>query len=193
MKKVIAITGGIASGKSMATNYIREKGFIVIDADSVVHRMYSEKVFDELLRNEFGDEIFSNGIVNRRKLGEIIYNDSSKRETLNSIMHPLIYKRIKKEIDMCVDNIVFIDVALLFETGFDSLADVIVCISAGQDIRIKRLMNRDNISKEYALKKIESQMANEEICRRSDIIINHDNDCLESFYNDLDKMLLEVK
>jgi dephospho-CoA kinase len=193
MKKVIAITGGIASGKSMATNYIREKGYIVIDADSVVHSMYGEKVFDEPLRSEFGEEIFSNGLVDRKKLGEIIYNDSSKREALNKITHPLIYERIKKEIDMCQSDIVFIDVALLFEAGFDSLADIIVCIKSSIDIRIKRLMNRDNISKEYALKKIESQMTNEEMCKKSDIIINHNNNDLTLFYNDIDKMLLEVK
>lgn len=191
MKKVIAITGGIASGKSMATNYIRQKGFTVLDADTITHSIYLNGGASKPLRKAFGDSIFTAGKIDRKRLGSIIYNDSSKRALLNSIMHPLIYDEIKNQINKCSDDVLFIDVALLFEAGFDSLADLVLCIYASKDIRVKRLMERDNISYDYAMAKINSQMSMEEIRDRSDIVIDHSDNDLEKFYKDIDKVLKE--
>ena len=191
MKKVIAITGGIASGKSMATNYIRQKGFTVLDADTITHSIYLNDSASKPLREAFGDSIFTDGKIDRKRLGSIIYNDRSKRALLNSIMHPLIYDEIKNQIDKCSDDILFIDVALLFEAGFDSLADLVLCIYASKDIRVKRLMERDNISYDFAMAKINSQMSMEEIRDRSDIVIDHSDNDLDKFYKDIDKVLKE--
>lgn len=191
MKKVIAITGGIASGKSMATNYIRKKGFTVLDADTITHSIYLNGGASKPLREAFGDSIFTDGKIDRKRLGSIIYNDRSKRALLNSIMHPLIYDEIKKQINKCSDDILFIDVALLFEAGFDSLADKVMCIYASKDIRVKRLMERDNISYDFAMAKINSQMSMEEIRDRSDIVIDHSDNDLDKFYKDIDKVLKE--
>jgi len=192
MKKVIAITGGIASGKSMATNYIREKGYTVLDADAITHSMYERGIFNDSLKQAFGDNIIKNNLVDRKALGELIYNDSKQKEVLNSITHPLIYKEMKRLIDESLCDVLFIDVALLFEAGFDKLADKIICISANDDIRASRLSLRDNISIEYAYRKIRSQMSNLERCKRSDIIIEHNDNDLEDFYKKIDKVLKEV-
>ena len=191
MKKVIAITGGIASGKSIFSNYIRKKGYKVLDADAITHSMYDKGIFNYSLVKAFGNAIIKNGSIDRAYLAEIIYNDRYKKKILDSIMHPLIYNEMKRLIDESIEDIVFIDVALLFEAGFDSLEDLVLCIYASKDIRVKRLMERDNISYDYAMAKINSQMSMEEIRDRSDIVIDHSDNDLEKFYKDIDKVLKE--
>lgn len=192
MKKIVAITGGIASGKSICTNYIRTLGYTVIDADYITHELYRKKVFNDSLIKHFGNSILDGRTINRKKLGEIVFNDSSKRELLNKITHPIILEEMKKEIDKNKDEILFIDVPLLFEKGFIDLPTKIICISSSDNIRIERLMNRDNISRELAQKIINSQVSNDFIIKNSDIVIDHDNNDLEMFYHNIDNALKEV-
>lgn len=192
MKKVIAITGGIASGKSIFSNYIRKKGYKVLDADAITHSMYDKGIFNDSLVKAFGNAIIKNGSIDRAYLAEIIYNDMSKKKILDSIMHPLIYNEMKRLIDESIEDIVFIDVALLFEAGFDKLADTIICIIADENIRAQRLSQRDNISIEYALKKIRSQITDNERIERSDYVIEHNDNSFDDYYKKIDKVLQEV-
>lgn len=160
MKKVIGITGGIASGKSTVCNILIELGYPVIDSD-VISRRLSQKGNScyYAIVNNFGDDILlSDGNIDRKKLGSIIFNNKDKKELLNNVTHPLILEEIKRNIDLYDDGLVFVDIPLLYEADMRFLFDSVICVYLDKQTQITRLMNRDKIDFEYALKKIESQM-----------------------------------
>src|SRR5699024_5078503 len=112
--KIIGITGGIATGKSTVTNFLIDKGYKVIDADKIAREVVEkgEIAYDEIV-NYFGNNILKkDGSIDRKKLGEIIFNDQNKRTKLNSIVHPQVIKKIKENINLCSknNNILFVDI-----------------------------------------------------------------------------------
>ncbi|MCD1146896.1 dephospho-CoA kinase [Peptoniphilus sp. KCTC 25270] len=178
-KRWVGITGGIASGKSQATEYIRKKGYTVIDAD-VIAREVVEPNSEGLqkIREFFGEEIIKEGRLDREKMGALIFREEEKREALNKLLHPLIFQKMEEEGDSAQGKIVFFDIPLLFETmkktgEFPIKFHEIWLIDTEDSIRIKRLMERDKISCEYAKEKMNSQMPMEEKRERSDIVINN--------------------
>lgn len=193
---VVGITGGIASGKSYVSSIIKEQGYIVIDADQVAKELSNpgKTVFNAIIKT-FGKEYLDeDGTLNRKALGKLVFNDEKSLELLNSISHPLIIEEIKNKIKECKDSLIFVDVPLLFETNMEHMFDKIVCIYLPQSIQIERLMNRDKISYEYALKKIESQMSLEQKKNMSDFVINSSNsfDYVKGNVIELIKSLKEV-
>lgn len=183
---IIGLTGVIASGKSTVISILKENGFKVLDCDLIVHDLYQNNTeLINKIQKEFN--CVNNNIINRKKLGEIIFNDSVKRDKLNKIVHPYVFDEIKKNID---DNII-IDVPLLFETGFNKYVDKVVTIYTKKDILISRLMIRDNINYEYAIKKINSQMDIEEKVKLSDYIIDN-NSSIEDLKNNVDNFIKEI-
>lgn len=160
MKKVIGVTGGIASGKSNVLNVIRNLGYKVIDTDFITHDLQKKgKPIYNKIKEAFGKDYFlSNGELDRAKLGYLIFHDEEAKNKLNSIAHPLIHDVVLKEIEESMDEIIFIDVPLLYESKFDSLCDKVICVYLDRDIQIQRLMERDKINYEYANSKISSQM-----------------------------------
>jgi dephospho-CoA kinase len=175
--KVIGITGGIASGKSYVSSVIKKAGYPVIDAD-LISKELSQKggsVYHAIIRT-FGESFLDeNKEINRQKLGSLIFNDKQAKGLLNSISHPLIIEEMEKQIKMAKTDLVFVDVPLLYESGLENMFDKIVCVYLPRKIQIERLMNRDNISYEYAVKKIESQMSLEKKKRMADFVINSSN------------------
>ena len=186
MRFVIGITGSIACGKSFVSKTLNDMGYPVIDTDLISHEITSDKtmVNDDLAA--FFPEAISSGFLNRKKLGEIVFNDAKRREKLNEILHPLIFKKTKDEIDK-EDGIIFVDVPLMFEAHFDVLCDKIICVYAEKSSQIERLMKRDNISSVEALKKIESQMPIEDKMKKSDFILKSEED-----FNDTKKNILDI-
>ncbi|SEI90496.1 dephospho-CoA kinase [Sharpea azabuensis] len=151
-KTVIGITGGIASGKSTVTNYLITHGYDVVDADEIVHHAYEkESGCYKLIQ-----EVFHS--VNRHEIGQIVFHDASKRQLLESILHPYVYQVMEDHITKSSHQLVFLDVPLLFEAHFDKLCDKTICVYLDEDRQIERLMKRDHLSSDEAKNRIALQM-----------------------------------
>lgn len=171
---VIGITGGIASGKSHVVDVISKMGYEVIDSDKISYELSlkGNKVYNEII-NTFGEEyVLSNGEIDRKKLGRLIFNSEKDKQKLNEISHPYIIKEIKKRLKESQGSIVFLDIPLLYEAKLEYLCDKIICVYLDKTKQIERLMARDGIDYEYALKKINSQIDLQIKAKQSDYIIN---------------------
>lgn len=181
--KIIAITGSIASGKSQVTNFLKQLYYKVIDSDIISRDIINEREVILKIKSYFGENLYSEGVLDRSALASIIFNDREKRDLLDSITHPLIYKRISEKIqEYKREKIVFVDIPLLIENGtksYDMDFDEIWLVYADKETQIRRLMSRDNISYDYANIKISSQMSMEEKRKYADIILDNRGDLNE--------------
>lgn len=190
---IIGITGSIACGKSTVSNYLKSKGYIVIDADKIGHEALDDDYVKEKLILDFGNEILEDNKINRQKLGELVFGNSSNLNVLNSIIHPEIRKKILEKIDKNNDKeLIFIDVALLFEAKFDDLVDKIIVVYVDKNTQLTRLMKRNSISKKEALSRIVSQMSPIEKAKLGDYTVNNNLDVINT-YEQVDKVLSELK
>lgn len=190
---IIGITGSIACGKSTVSNYLKSKGYIVIDADKIGHEALDDDYVKEKLILAFGNEILEDNKINRQKLGELVFGNSSNLNVLNSIVHPEIRKKILEKIDKNNDQeFIFIDVALLFEAKFDDLVDKIIVVYVDKNTQLTRLMKRNSISKKEALSRIVSQMSPTEKAKLGDYMVNNNLDVINT-YEQVDKVLSELK
>lgn len=161
--KIIALTGGIACGKTTLANMLRELGAPVIDADAISRSLTAPggKALPAL-REAFGGEVFQDGqTLNRAALAARVFQDPERLRKLNAVTHPLIIERMQSEIERCRKSgapVVVLDVPLLFETGLDRLADETVCVSAPLPVQLKRLMTRNGLTEEQAMRRIQSQL-----------------------------------
>ncbi len=181
----IGLTGGIASGKSTVSQMLTELGFPVIDAD-VASRKVVEKGKPALkeIEKAFGSDVIqSNGELDRKKLGGLIFKDATKRQMLNEIVHPRVRAWMRDQI-MVNEQIgqvaVVLDIPLLIESTLKSWADRILLVYVPEEVQIKRLMDRDDITREDALLRINSQMPLDEKRALADRIINNQGSILES-------------
>jgi len=190
---IIGITGSIACGKSTVSNYLKSKGYIVIDADKIGHEALDDDYVKEKLILAFGNEILEDNKINRQKLGELVFGNSSNLNVLNSIIHPEIRKKILEKIDKNNDKeFIFIDVALLFEAKFDDLVGKIIVVYVDKNTQLTRLMKRNSISKKEALSRIVSQMSPIEKAKLGDYTVNNNFDVINT-YEQVDKVLSELK
>lgn len=179
--KVIGITGGIASGKSTASNMVREMGFTVIDADyaSRVVVEPGQKAYGEII-DQFGESILhEDGTLNREKLGAIIFTNEEKRKQLNQIVHPAVRTYMNEEREAAFERgekIVFLDIPLLFESKLTHMVDKTVLIYVDQDVQLQRLMARNNLTEEQAKARINSQMPLSEKKALADEVIDNNMD-----------------
>ena len=176
MTRVIGLTGGIACGKSNLTAALRAAGAPVIDADEI-SRALTAKGGRALpaLRAAFGDKVFSGDALDRRALAQLIYSDQDARGTLDSIMHPLIFEEMLKEMETAKASgapVVFLDVPLLFETGADKWCDEVWCAYVPKAEQAARLMDRDGLTRAQALARIAGQMSAFQKKKRSDRVID---------------------
>ncbi len=158
----IGLTGGIATGKSSVGNILQKKGATIIDADKIVHKLMEpeQKLWYDII-NAFGDGILlDNKQIDRKKLGEIIFKNQNKREKLNQITHPRVIAEIKNKMDKLEDknNIIVVEVPLLFETGIEDLFTEVWVVTTDKEIQIKRLKERDGLDLHAAKKRIGAQM-----------------------------------
>ena len=153
----VALTGGIATGKSTVSKLLKESGFRMIDADEVAHEIINEEA--ETIAAHFGDNFVVNGKVDRKVLGALVFSDPEKRKVLESILHPLIYERIKAEagkLDKRAEPYI-VDIPLYYEGGRYAIDKVIV-VYAKREQQLQRLMERDDYTKEEALSRIDAQI-----------------------------------
>ena len=166
MGKIIGITGGIASGKSTVTNFLRQKGFEVVDADAVVHQLQKPggRLF-QILVEHFGEKILrENGELNRPLLASIIFNNSDEREWSKQTQGKIICQELGslREKLAQTEDIFFMDIPLLFEQDYASWFDETWLVYVRRDTQLDRLMNRDQLSQESAKTRLASQWLLEE-------------------------------
>lgn len=194
MKRIIGITGGIASGKSNISTLLQKKGYSVIDSDQISKNLSQKgNAGYQAIVEVFGRQILcKDGTINRKVLGNLIFNDENARNKLNLAMHPLVIEEIKKQIEALNDQLIFVDIPLLFEARLEYLCDSILCVYLPHELQIKRLMARDKIDFEYADIKIKSQMNLEEKKKKSDYIIDTSGS-FEETEEKLNEILLKIK
>ena len=160
MKKVIGITGGIASGKSNVCQVIKKLGYPIISCDEITRNNYNigGKIYN-VVRERFGDEfLLDDGNIDKKKLSRLIFSKESAKLLIDSITHPIIKEELLSEIAKYDDGLVFVEIPLLYEAKFDTLCDIVICVFLSQKYQVERLMEREGIDEDYALKKIHSQM-----------------------------------
>ena len=172
----VGITGGIGVGKSFVANIIEKMGYPVFYSDRVAKAlMNSDLELIRLIKKEFGDDVYvSNNLINNKKLSSLAFRDNRALKNLNSLVHPFVKSNFKK---WCVNQnskIVFKEAAILFESKSNIDLDRIICVSANKNIRIDRIIKRDNRSKEEILKIISNQMDQKEKEKLSDYVIFND-------------------
>lgn len=183
--KIIGLTGSISSGKSQVSNYLREKGEKVIDADLIARDVVDLEGVKEKIKKAFGENIYVDDKLDRKALAEIVFRDEEKRQVLNEIEHPEIYRLILEEIKKSKGR-VFVDIPLLFESEelnkkYNLNFDEIWLVYVDKKEQIKRLMKRDDISEDFALEKINSQMSLEEKKELADLVIDNSRDLKDTF------------
>ena len=171
---IIGITGGTGCGKTTALSVIRELGGKVLDCDEIYHRLL--KTDEELLcaiENAFPGVVEA-GVLNRKKLGAIVFGDPDGLKALNAITHTRVTQVILKELEAKCD-LIAIDAIALFESGLAALCDMTVAITAPEDVRIKRIMARDGIPYAYAKSRIDAQRSQEEFIKLCDHTLCNDS------------------
>ncbi|WP_282804893.1 dephospho-CoA kinase [Lactobacillus isalae] len=176
MTYFLGLTGGIASGKSTADDFFKKKNIPIIDSDLIAHQIMEvgQSGYNAVVAC-FGTNILNDDqTINRRQLGEIVFNDKAKLKKLNDLTHPLVHQEIKRQMEhysLEKEKLVVIDVPLLFESGFESLCDGVLVISISPELQIKRLMKRNNFTKKEALARINNQMPLREKEKRATYVV----------------------
>jgi dephospho-CoA kinase len=171
----IGLTGGIGSGKTTVAKIFELLGVPVYYADHASKRLYvTNKDLMADLKKNFGEDIYLNDQLNRAKLAAIVFNDAAKLELLNGLVHPLTIKDAEEWMQQQTTPYIIKEAALLFEAGSASGLDYIIGVSTPQPLRIKRVMERDGVSHEEVLSRMQRQMDEETKMRLCDFIIKND-------------------
>lgn len=177
--KVIGITGGIGSGKSTVSSFLRDRGFVILDADGISHRM-TEKGGAAIpeIRASFGEEFFyEDGSLDREKMARLVFSSREARAKLEKIVTEKVISAIKGEINDLREagsyDIIFVDAPLLYESGTEILTDAVWLVTAAESVRIERVMARDNVSREDVIKRMHNQMPEAEKAAMADDIIDN--------------------
>lgn len=194
MNKLIGLTGGIASGKSTASDYIKSQGYAVLDADIYARKALDKNTpgYNQVIQN-FGRDILDESFeIDRKKLGQIIFNDESQRKVLNNIVHPEVRRMMNEEQEKLLKGThVFLDIPLLFENGLDKNCDITITVYVNKDVQLARLMARNQLSKEDAKSRINSQMSLEEKKDRA-ICVFDNNGSKDELYAQIDDFLNDL-
>ncbi|KAI1728651.1 dephospho-CoA kinase domain-containing protein [Ditylenchus destructor] len=197
---LVGLTGSIGSGKSTVSKFLREEGNIVIvDADELAKTVVEpgRSAYTQL-RREFGDEYFdddSDGRLKRDRLAALVFHDQEKRHKLNSIVHPAVAKEIVIQIvknALSFENILILDVPLLFESGMDRYVQRTIVVSCDEETQIERIMGRDGMSDSDARARIETQMSTAEKIRRATYVVDN-NGSLEETRIQVKKIIADLK
>ena len=182
VKYIIGLTGGIGTGKSMVLEHIKNEynGF-VIEADKIGHEIfeYNSETYNRVVE-AFGPDILSISddmpYIDRKKLGQIVFDHKEKLQLLNSITHPAIHNRIEELIDKCDQELIEIEAAILPDTSLKYLCDTLWYVYADKDIRISRLLKYRDIPREKALKVMANQPDDERFKNVCQVVIDNSYD-----------------
>lgn len=188
---VLGLTGNIGCGKSSVSTIFMENNIKVVDADIVARQIFDDKNLLNEVFSTFGESIKNqDGSLNRRALGNIVFNDDEKLILLNNLTHPKIKQKILSKVEEYKnqgEKIVVIDAALLIEDDYIPYIQKLILITCRKEIQINRIIARDNCTKEEAISRINSQMSQEEKVKFAYYIIDNSNS-----FEELQKKVLEL-
>ena len=173
--KLVAITGSIGCGKTTIAKIVGTLGYTVFDVDGWVRRLYFKKDFIKVIQEHF-PAVAENGQVNKRALRNIVFYDNRQLKVLEGLIHPFLRETLKDVIrkNACRNDIFFIDVALLFEMGWDKYCDFILVADVDYEIQKQRVMNRDKVTAEDFDKINNVQLSNSYKINLADVVVNTD-------------------
>ena len=194
--KLIGITGGIGAGKSTVSSICKHLGFKVYNSDQRAKEIVSEdSIIKKKLISFFGNNIYKNGVLDRKFLSDKIFNDKSSLEQINSIIHPAVKKDFNSwVINNSNEKILFKESALLLESGAYKELDKIILIVSDKNLRVSRVLNRDqNRSKKEIESIIDKQIDEVDAIKYADIVIdnNHKKMLLPSVIKEIEKLIVE--
>ena len=193
IKKVfkVAVTGGAGSGKSSVCNRLKELGITIISSDTLAREAVAPgSTAHKKILNYFGDKVvLSDGKLNRQMLRRIIVNDGVARRSLEQFIHPEISKLMHRKMAQAEkngDRVVAVEIPLLFELGIEKQFDIVVIVSADPKLRVKRLMDRDNVFREDAEELLNVQMPDQEKVKRGGFVLSN-NGSTEQLISSVDR------
>ena len=196
MTKIVAITGGIGSGKTTISKYLKKNNFAVHESDSAVSQIYIKpnKLFLGFLKKNVSKEVVTRNKIDKQKIAEIIFNDKKIKQKLENHIH----KEVKKSRDGFVKkniknkkNLIFVDIPLLFEKKLEKNFDKVLCVIAKKKIRRERVLRNKKFTKKTLQNIFKFQVSDKERKSRSNIII-YNNDTKKDFIFSLEKALIKL-
>lgn len=174
--KVVGLTGGIGSGKSTVLKFFKEIGATTYIADIEAKKLMNN---DEELKSQiaktFGDDVYKNGIIDRKYLAGIVFNNALKLEKLNKLVHPKVQQHFKCFVEKCKNSIVIYESAILFESGSNKLCDYIITVFADYKTKIKRLKLRDGVSEAEIIARMQHQLNDDYKIAKANFVIENNN------------------
>ena len=192
MTKIIGLTGGIGSGKSTVARYIESKGISIYIADDEARKITDTIDVSNAIARAFGDEILDNGIVNRKALSQIVFNNAENLQLLNSIIHPAVRIHFLEWLEKHSDDAFVIkEAAILFESGSYKNCDKIITVEAPEEIRLQRVVIRDNVLEVEVKARMRNQWTDAMRAEKSDfVVVNID---IEEMQLQVDQILKKLK
>lgn len=190
-KIYVAVTGGIGSGKSTVIGMIRKMGYPVFSADEISRTIYADPRIQEKIERHFPECISEMGI-DRAKLSGIVFSDKDRLEMLNSITHPAIMENLFLEMEKSTSVLVFAEVPLLFEEGYERRFDQVIVVLRDRESRIASVQVRDGLSKEEVVARIKNQFDYEKNKIIAHTLIYNDGD-LNALYQKVERAINEIK
>lgn len=175
----VGLTGGIAAGKSTVSGFLKAAGAVIIDADKIAYNVVKKgsPAWQGIVSHFSKKILLPDGGINREHLGNIIFNNPDEKEKLNSIVHPFVFQEMEKQIRLVREKspgeVVIQDIPLLMESDMHKSFSCVIVVYIPESLQIKRLMERNNLSREDAVARIRSQMPIEEKKKLGDIIIDN--------------------
>jgi dephospho-CoA kinase len=192
-QRLIGLTGGIATGKTTVSNYLRDRyGFPILDADVYAKDAVEvdSPIFQKIVKR-YGSEIqLENQALNRTKLGDIIFNDQEEKKWLESQIHPYVRKRFEEVIESLDNQIIILSIPLLIEANLTHLVSEIWVVYCDVEQQIQRLQQRNHLTEEQAIARIKNQLPLAEKIMRADVVLDNSGN-LEYLYQQIDQNFKE--
>ncbi len=192
-QRLIGLTGGIATGKTTVSNYLRDRyGFPILDADIYAKEAVEidSPIFQEIVKR-YGSEIqLENQALNRTRLGDIIFNDTDEKAWLEAQIHPYVRKRFQEMIDSLDNQIIVLSIPLLIEANLTHLVSEIWVVFCHYDQQIQRLQRRNHLTEEQAIARINNQLPLSEKITKADVVLDN-SVSLEYLYQQIDQNFKE--
>ena len=195
--KIVGLTGGISSGKSMVSSYLKQLKIPVIDADEVARKVVEPNSQGaRKIRKTFSSDVFEeDGSLNRQRLGALIFSNAENRQKLDDLLQPLIKIMILDEIEehrQKGENMIVLDLPLLFEKQYEELCEEIIVVYIPKELQLERLMRRNQYTKQEALSRIDSQLSIEEKRKRATVLLDNQG-TIQQLYQQVEQWLVETK
>ena len=180
-KKLIAIAGGIGSGKSVVSSILRVVGYSVYDCDSEAKRLMNEsrEIKDDLISNFGKESILSIGSINTVHISKVVFNNPQALKILNSIVHPRVKDDVLKKVNECDGNVMFIESAILLQSNLLDIIDGVWLVDAPENVRIERVMKRNSMSEADVKRRISAQSGQDySVLQSCKTIVNDDKEAI---------------